>query len=94
MIKIDRSVLENMLNVIEDYRLNKIDLRNLVDSLEGSLSALEEKLPSEFYNDWYEHWGELEIILSLGIENARQEKISRKLIQIESLINNIINPPD
>jgi hypothetical protein len=70
------------------------NLRKLVSDLEGNLNALEEELPKNFYQGWYEYWGSLEEVSAVSIveqkepdlRNARDLAI--KLRQhIQSLLN-------
>jgi hypothetical protein len=85
-----RSILDRMLSIISDYRVKKISLRNLVDSLEGSLNAIEEKLPSKFMDSWYEYWGDLEIILS-SKEMKADSYDNETLVALNELESNISN---
>jgi hypothetical protein len=71
---------------MNDYKRNNISLGQLVNSLEGSINALEEKLPEEFYKIWYSYWGNLEITLALGIEIQAQNDISEDLEELEKII--------
>ncbi|MDR3577813.1 MAG: hypothetical protein P4L50_28435 [Anaerolineaceae bacterium] len=82
-----RNILQRSLLLINDYRYNKISLQNLVSSLEGSLNALEEQLPEEFYKLWYTYWGNLEIALALGINADTKQKIIGDLEELENTIN-------
>jgi hypothetical protein len=81
-----KRILERMQFLLREYREGDISLAHLVGSLEGSLSALEEKLPHIFYDTWYEHWGELETYLALGIEEEREAEI---LKEVEALSTQI-----
>jgi wobble nucleotide-excising tRNase len=82
-----RAILQRSLSVIHSYRRNDISLGQLVSSLEGSLNALEEKMPEEFYSLWYSYWGNLETALALGIESQAQKEISEDLDVLEKTIN-------
>jgi hypothetical protein len=83
-------VLNRMLLILKQYKENEISLSYLVNSLEGSLSALEESLPASFYDLWYEHWGELETYLALGIEKERESEILEEIKLLEIHINQIL----
>lgn len=80
-----------MLTIIGDYREKKIDLRRLVDSLEGSIDALEDKLPEEFYLEWHKHWNKLEVVLALGQE-GEGDYVLTELKFLEMLIEIMITP--
>ncbi len=60
-----KRILHAMLLLFDDFELKTISLERLVDGLEFSLKALEEKLPKDFYLQWYEHWGDLETVNAL-----------------------------
>ncbi len=79
-------ILSRDLELISDYRQAKLPLRGLVDSLEGSINALEERLPRQFYGDWEKSWGELEIALALDKEELYASKIGEELANLERLI--------
>lgn len=83
-------ILEQMIKIIEDYKTGNLNLRYLVDGLEGSISALEEKIPENFSKQWYDHWGALEEWLSLKLEEERKEKILQEIDSLEQLITNYI----
>lgn len=79
-------ILERMLSLLKGYREGDVSLTYLVSSLEGSLSALDEKLPRTFYDPWYEHWGELETYLALGIEKERKAEILKEVEALDTQI--------
>jgi hypothetical protein len=79
-------ILERMLSLLTGYREGDVIFTHLVRSLEGSLSALEEKLPRTFYDTWYEHWGELETYLAIGIEKERKAEILKEIEALDTLI--------
>ena len=83
-----RNILQRSLSLINDYIEDRISLSRLVSSLEGSLNALEEKMPDQFYKLWYVYWSNLEIVLSLGIKPETKQKIIGDLIELEKIINN------
>ena len=56
-----KRILLRMFNAIENFENEKSSLQSLVDFLEGSLNAIEEKFPETFYSDWFSNWGNLEI---------------------------------
>lgn len=85
-----RVILQRILVLINDYKNNKINLKRLVDSLEGSLNSIEEKIPDEFTKLWYLHWGNLEIILALGIEIQSKEEILNELEKLEKIIQDYL----
>jgi hypothetical protein len=59
-----------MMACLERFETHAIDLRSLVDGLEGLFNALEERLPAVFYEEWYQHWRSLEEKLALSDEIA------------------------
>ncbi len=83
-------ILRKNLNYIADYRQGKLSLNELVSSLEGSINALEEQLPEQFYQNWDKSWSELEIALVLDKEELYSDVIHSELIKLESLIVNIV----
>jgi hypothetical protein len=78
--------LSQALELISDYRNQNIGLRYLVDSLEGIILSLEEQLPQDFFDKWYEDWSELEIILALEQENLDKDKIEANLKNLETAL--------
>lgn len=83
-------IFRRMLSFMDDYRNHKIDLRRLVNSLEGSKNSVEEFLSEEFCSGWHKHWNKLEIILALGREND-VETIIMEIKSLEMHIKNAIN---
>ncbi len=76
-----------MISLINRYRKEEnLNLLSLVNSLEGSLSAVEEKLPQSFYDNWYKCWGGLEMYLAMGLENDRKREILENLARLERLV--------
>ena len=86
MIDQTRAILQRSVVFIDDYRNGNISLGRLVSALEGSVNALEEQLPQEFYNSWYGHWGNLETALALGIEKTNKKEILEELYELEKNI--------
>ena len=82
-----RAIIQRTLSLINSYRNRDTGLSYLVRSLEGSLNALEEKMPEEFYNSWFSFWGDLETILALGTEAQAQKDIIDDLEGLEKIIN-------
>lgn len=82
-------IFKTMLTLIEDYRDNKIDLRWLVNSLEGSINTLEEIMSKEFFMGWHKHWNKLEVVLALGRDDE-VDYILTELKSLETLIDNMI----
>ena len=80
------------LRLINDYREKQIGLGYLVDSWEGTLDSLEERMPEEFYNVWFEAWGELEVVLALQEEASQQDQIQRGLKGLEKLLSEVVGP--
>jgi hypothetical protein len=62
------NILQGIMITIKNYNDNNQSLRKIVDDLEGSVNAIEEKLSNKFYSNWQTHWGNLEIILAMGFE--------------------------
>jgi hypothetical protein len=85
-----REILNRALIIIKRYRNNEIGLAYLVNSLEGSLTALEEQMPEEFLEKWFSYWGDLEIILSLEEEKQAQNAIYNDLQGLENLISGLL----
>ena len=81
-----KSVLLRTLSLIEDYQNSKTGLSQLVGALEGSLNALEEQLPEAFYKEWYDHWGNLDVAVALGVEAKNQEEILEEIRLLEEII--------
>lgn len=79
-------ILERMLSLLNQFKKGEVALSHLVNSLEGSLSALEEELPRAFYSGWYEHWGELETYLALDLEKERSLDILKEIEALDVLI--------
>lgn len=55
-------ILRQAVLIVEDFERGEHSLAYTVAALEGSLRAIEEKLPQTFMKNWYEHWGSLEEI--------------------------------
>ena len=53
--------------LLEKHEQNKVSLKYLVDSLEGSYTALEEKLSQDLVDGWFDHWEPLKYILEMNI---------------------------
>lgn len=82
--------LARVLVLINYYREQNIGLRQLVDSLEGTILSLEERMPESFYAIWDESWSQLEIALALEQEAAYQDTIQQELNNLEKLISEIL----
>lgn len=82
-----RRILGRALGLISDYQGGTVDLRCLVDGLEGSLNAVEEELLGSFYARWYAHWGGLEQILAGGAQGIRSVEIREETEALEALLN-------
>ncbi len=81
-----RAILQRSLTLIINYRRNEISLESLVNSLEGSINALEEKMPEEFYKSWYAFWENLETAVALDIESQAKKEIFEDLQDLEKII--------
>jgi hypothetical protein len=81
---------KTMLTFLSDYREHKIDLRWLVDALEGSINALEEKMSGAFFLEWHRHWDKLEVVLALDKEDEVAIVLT-ELNSLEMLIEKTIN---
>ncbi len=85
-------IISRMIQLIDDYRNNNINLNQLVNSLEGSLTALEERPSEDFLKDWYAHWGALEQWVALQLEDQRQSQILEELKFLEVLLSSYLLP--
>jgi hypothetical protein len=82
------SILTRDLVIINNYKTGSIGLQKLLDSLEGSIDALEGKLPKEFLDTWDRHWEELDLIVALGKEKDLNDAIQKEIYELElSLIS-------
>ena len=86
-----RTILQRSLEFIDNYRNGLISLKKLVNSLEGSLNALEEKLPKEFYESWFSFWGDLETVVALGNELQTHEDVNRDIESLEEIISKVLS---
>jgi hypothetical protein len=77
------SLLEKMLSLLRDFQQKQISLHYLVDGLEGTYNAIEQKLPKAFDLKWYEHWGALETILAVTVEGLSTEQQNESAIAVE-----------
>ncbi|KAA3642830.1 MAG: hypothetical protein DWQ07_20110 [Chloroflexi bacterium] len=91
-----KQTLSKLINYIDLYLESKITLRELVEHLEHSINALEERLAESFYPNWNEYWGNLEI--ELAVSSYKKEDYSHErtvenatlLIEhIQSLLNDV-----
>lgn len=82
--------LVRALALINDYREQNIGLRYFVDSLEGTILSLEERMPESFYEIWDKSWSQLEIALALEEESLYQGEIQRELKNLETLLTEIL----
>jgi hypothetical protein len=94
MNQISRSILERIFLIIRDYELGKTNLTYLIDSLDGSISALEEKLSSNFYANWTRPMLTLDTFLALDLEKSEKEKISLALNKLRQIIKEELELPD
>lgn len=83
-----RDILQRSLMLISNYRRDEIIPGQLVSGLEGSINTLEKKMSEEFYSAWYNHWGNLEIVLALGTEAQYRKEIFEDLKELEKIISN------
>jgi hypothetical protein len=79
--------LVRALALIHDYREQNIGLHYLVDSLEGTILSLEERMPESFYAIWDKSWSQLEIALALEQESLYQGEIQKELKNLETLLS-------
>ena len=79
-------LLKNMLRLAKLYQDNDLNLRQLVDGMEGIVNAFEEDM-TPFINEWKPLWGVLEIALATNAEQRMRSDIKRTLAEIETLIN-------
>jgi hypothetical protein len=84
------SVMTKMTQMLSEYEAGKLNLRYLVDSLEGSINVIEEKMPADFMNRWYEYWGDLEIILSSNEEEIYKKECINQSAELEKLLHEYI----
>ena len=84
-------ILHRMVKIINQYKNGEVTLPYLVNSLEGSISAIEEPLSEAFKEIWYKHWGNLEIVLALNEEEGKRNDILADLDGLEVLIKQTIN---
>jgi hypothetical protein len=83
-------ILNRMLFQISKYRLGEIRLDILIDSLSGSIDALEEKLPSEWKDSWTIQIVNLDTYLALGLEEGKKSDILEDLNQLDELIKELL----
>lgn len=79
-----------MLILLKEYQQGMSTLREVVDSLEGSLNALEERLPDSFYTEWFTHWENLEQIVAMGTEHNRREIALEEVMALQSLLSQYV----
>jgi hypothetical protein len=82
-----KSILLRALSLMKDYKNSSISLQQLVEALEGSLKALDERLSEAFYREWYNHFVNLDVAVALGIEKMNKEDILNDVNQLEKIIN-------
>jgi hypothetical protein len=87
-----KRILARMRIQLEEYLQRPTDLAGLVDSLEGALDALEERLPDSFYTDWFDHWGNLEQIRASGTQEDRRGEVVEEVSGLVALLNEEIVP--
>ncbi len=83
-------IVYRMVLMLTDYRDGRLNLRYLIDSLEGSLTSIEEKMPDDFLKGFYEHWGNLEQWLALGLEEERRQEILTEVKSLEKFLSNYV----
>ena len=87
-------ILSKLINYIDLYLESKITLRELVEHLEYSLNALEEKLPEAFYPNWFEYWGNLEVELAMSLsqrEAPNYERAAKNAISLKHHIQSFFD---
>jgi hypothetical protein len=85
-----RNIIGKMATMLQEFKKRKVNLRALVDGLEGSINALEEKLPDSFYTKWYSHWGSLEQYLATGSEKQFKKEIIMEVEALEGLLDEVV----
>lgn len=78
-----------MQTIIRDNKNGNCTLAILVNGLEGSFTAREEKMPNEFITKWFIHWRGLEQIFAAGSEQAIKTEIKEDIRGLEDLLPNI-----
>lgn len=84
-------IFNQILLLIKKYESGDIELNYLLDSLDGSLNALEENIPSGWKDRWLREIIELDTYCALGIEMGKKLEIQDNLQELTLLINEIIN---
>ncbi len=82
--------LRSCLDLIADFRAEKIQLKYLVDSLDGILLSIEEPLPQEFLSVWQDALFDLESIYALGKEKVLRNEIKEEIERLEQLISGFL----
>lgn len=90
MQEVTANKLSRVLSQIADYQAGKIELRYLVNALEGTILSMEEKLPKEFLSAWQRVFINLETIYALEKENVLKNEIKDELEKLETLIADIL----
>jgi hypothetical protein len=90
MIEHTKRMLNNMLLLITQYRSGNMGLLNLINSLQGCLSALEEPLPKSFYDAYYSQFINLDTISALDREGKEGDAIIESLTAIENILSDYI----
>lgn len=80
------SIMNRILENIKLFKKNEVGLNNLVTILEGSINALDENLPQEFYTAWMNSWSELEICLALGKQDIYKDDILKEVEKLNNLV--------
>jgi hypothetical protein len=82
--------LRRTLDWIADYRAGNIGVKNLVDSLDGTLLSMEEPLPKEFVSKWEDAATNLEMIYALGKEGILKDEMMKEIDALQALISDFI----
>ena len=82
-------IIDYMHILISKYRDGEINLSYLIDSLEGSINALEEKLPFDWNEKWVMNMIELETYLALRLETEGKLEILETLVELDQLIQEL-----
>jgi hypothetical protein len=75
--------------LISKYRDGEVNLSYLIDSLEGSINALEEKLPFDWKEKWVRNMIELDTYLALRLETEQKSEILETLVELDQLIEKL-----
>jgi hypothetical protein len=84
-------VLLRLISIIDRYKNKEISLNELINSLEGSIYSLEEKLPEDFVCKYNQYILNLDTAVGLGIELKAKTEISEDLENLKNIILEQIN---